>query len=400
MKKRPRAWAEIDLDRLSGNLAVIRQSLGGSDALMLVLKADAYGHGALAVARHVLARGEARAFGVGDSREALALRNAGIDAPLLVLGAIVDGEMREVVRHDVAVCVHSLERVRMLDDEARRQGRRCRVHVMVDTGMGRLGPFADRAIEVAEAVLAADNLDLEGVATHLSSTSERGDPFTAQQITRFGEFRERLRRRDVPMPVFHAANSGAVLDSGAAGFDMVRVGAAAYGILARTDGAASKLEPVLSLKTQVIYLKDVPTGTPISYGRMHVTSDKTRIATLPIGYNDGFRFGLSNQWSVLVKGRRAPVVGAVSMDYCMIDVGAIPGVEAGDECTLIGRDGDERITVPEMASALGTVPYEVTCGLGQRVVRQHRPRPARPALADALHEPPGQLVRPEELTTD
>ncbi len=384
MKTRPRVWAEIDLEAVSHNLGVVRERLHCKDGVMLVVKADAYGHGALAVTRHVLARGDARAFGVGDSHEALELREAGIDAPLLILGAIVDGEMREVIRHDVAVCVHSLDRARRLDAEARRQGRRCRVHVMVDTGMGRLGPFPEKAIEVAAAVEQAEHLVLEGVATHFSSTSRKDDPFTRRQIERFGRFREQLVARTEHRPVFHAANSGAILDAGDAGFEMVRVGAAAYGVLPRRDGPASRLRPALALRTQIIYLKDVPAETPISYERMHVTGRKTRIATLPIGYNDGLRYGLSNRWHVLVKGRRAPIVGAVSMDYCMVDVGEIPGVRPGDTVTILGDDGEERITVPEMAEALGTVPYEVTCGLGKRVQRQYRPRPARPALSEAL----------------
>lgn len=395
MKTRPRVWADIDLEAVSHNLGIIRESLGGSDSIMLVVKADAYGHGALPVTRHVLARGEARAFGVGDSQEALELREAGVDAPLLVLGAIVDGEMREVIRHDVALCVHSTDRVRRLEAEARRQERRCRVHVMVDTGMGRLGPFAEKAIEVAEAVERSPHLDLEGIATHFSSTSHKDDPFTREQIERFRAFRESLKPRGARRPIFHAANSGAILDAGAAGFDMARVGAAAYGILSRQDGAAARLRPALSLKTQVIYLKDVPSDTPISYERMHVTRRKTRIATLPIGYNDGFRYGLSNKWHVLVKGRRAPIVGAVSMDYCMVDVGEIPGVRPGDTVTIIGTDGDESISVPQMAAALGTVPYEVTCGLGKRVRRIHRPQPARPVLSDAL-----RVGAREGVTTD
>lgn len=384
MTKRPRVWAEIDLSAVSDNLAVLRERLPPPRRVMLVVKADAYGHGAVAVARHALARGEAQAFGVGDSQEALELRDAGIDAPVLVLGAIVDGEMAEVIRNDIAVCVHSLSRVRRLERESRRQGRRCRVHVMVDTGMGRLGPFPDKALEVAAAVAASDVLDLEGVATHFSSTTKPNDPFTTRQMERFEEFRHAMIARGLPVPILHAANSGALLDHGAMGFELVRVGAAAYGILGRKDGAAGRLRPVLALCTQVIYLKDVPAGTPISYERMHVTERKTRIATLPIGYNDGLRHGLSNRWHVLVRGHRAPIVGAVSMDYCMIDVGHVPGVRSADRVTVIGRDGDESITVPEMAAALGTVPYEVTCALGKRVLRIHQPQRERPSLGQAL----------------
>ncbi|MFH0945103.1 MAG: alanine racemase [Planctomycetota bacterium] len=383
MMKRPRVWAEIDLSVISNNLKVVRRRLPGSGRIMLVVKADAYGHGAVEVARHVLTHGEAQAFGVGNSREALELRRVGIDAPILILGAIVDGEMDAVVRNDIAVCVHSLSRVRQLEGESRRQGKRCRVHVMVDTGMGRLGPFPDKAFEVARTVLDSRFLTLEGVATHFSSTQTDGDHFTAEQIRRFLAFRQRMVDAGLELPIFHCANSGAVLFEDMSSFDLVRVGAAAYGIFARKSGDAAALAPALSLRTQVIYLKDVPAGTPISYNRMHVTERKTRIATLPIGYNDGLSYGLSGMWHVLIRGAKAPIVGAISMDYCMIDVGHIPGVRSGEIVTVIGRDGDESITVPEIAEALGTVPYEVTCLLGKRVERLHSPERPRPTLAPA-----------------
>ena len=383
MSRQPRVWADIDLGVISSNLARIRDRLRRHRNVMLVVKADAYGHGAVPIARHVDSGREVRAFGVGDSQEALELRESGIDAPILILGAIVDGEMEDVVREDIAVCVHSLERVRRLERVARRLDRRCRVHVMVDTGMGRLGPFRERALEVADAASASAWLDLEGIATHFSSTGTDGEEFTAEQIGRFVAFADDLADRVSPLPVMHAANSAALLRGDEVAFDMVRVGAAAYGI---QRGVATGSDPALSLRTQVIYMKDVPAGTPISYDRLHVTKAKTRIATLPIGYNDGFPYRLSDRFHVLVRGRRAPVVGAVSMDYCMVDVGDIPGVRTGDRVTLIGEDGDDRITVADVAAALETVPHEVTCGLGKRVHKRYTPAPVRPTLVHAVRE--------------
>lgn len=382
---KPRVWADVDLDAISNNLGVVRSRLGHGN-VMLVVKADAYGHGAVRIARHVLERGEASAFGVGDSTEALELREAGIAAPLLILGAIVDGEMDDVVRNDIAVCAHSLERVRRLERVSRRLGRVCRVHVMVDTGMGRLGPFEDRAVEVATAVWRSDWLELEGIATHFSSSNRGDDAFTDEQIARFDSFRARIAACGVEPGVIHAANSGAVLNRRAASFGMARIGAAAYGLLVRDLPDPHGLIPALALRTQIIYLKDVPAGTPISYNRLHVTERKTRIATLPIGYNDGLPYALSNRGAVLVRGQRAPIVGAVSMDYCMVDVGGIPGVRVGDEVTCIGVADGASLLVPEIGEMLQTVPYELTCGLGKRVVRRFHPAARHPALEDCLQQ--------------
>jgi alanine racemase len=380
----PRVWAEIDLEVISHNLSLIRSRLGARDNVMLVVKADAYGHGAIEIARHAVARREVAAFGVGDSEEALELRRAGIDSPILILGAIVDGELDAVIANDIAICVHTLERLRKLEAEARRQHRRCRVHIKVDTGMGRLGPGPQQALALAHAVSQSEWFSFEGIATHFSSSSRPEDGFSKLQLERFLKFRAALVASGITPPVAHVANSGGVLHEDCSAFDMVRVGAAAYGIYPRKDGVAGKLKPALSLHTQVIYLKDVPAGTPISYNRMHVTAAKTRIATLPIGYNDGLPYALSGRGHVLIRGKVAPIVGAVTMDYCMIDVGHVAGVKPGDQVTLIGRDGEHEITVPQLAEEVATVPYAITCGLSRRVKRIHRPERTHPGLMSAL----------------
>jgi alanine racemase len=364
-----RVWADIDLNAVSFNLAQITSLLSKGVAVMVVVKADAYGHSAVHIARHLQNQG-IWGFGVGDSTEALELRAAGITRPILILGAIIEGEIEKVVKNDLSVCIHSADRVKMMDREACRQGKSCRVHLMVDTGMGRLGVFPERVLELAEKINVSPGLILEGVATHYASTSDPSDPFLNLQLKRFKEVKANLERAGIRPRYFHASNSGALVCRNHEPFNLVRPGLALYGIFAsHKTPRRMELKPVLSLKTQIIYLKDVPTGTPIGYDSLYTTPRATRIATLPIGYNDGFTYRLSGRGRVLVQGKPAPVVGAVSMDYTMIDVGHIEGCAVGDLVTLIGKDGDERIRVEDLARKTGTIPYEITCGIGKRVRR-------------------------------
>ncbi|MFO0982512.1 MAG: alanine racemase [Planctomycetota bacterium] len=368
---KPRAWAEVDLGAISHNLRVLRSLLKPATGVLFVVKADAYGHGAVTVARQAVRDG-VEALGVGDSQEALELRAAGIEAPILILGSIVPGEVERVVEHDISVCVHSFDRIRILDREAARQGKTCRVHVMIDTGEGRLGVSPARAIALAQAAAGARHLLLEGVATHFSGTSPADRAWDVHQLRLFDQLRTEMIALALPRLVFHAANSRMLLMDASAHFDLVRPGIALYGMLpssALPPGVAFK--PVLSLRTQIVFLKDVPPGTPIGYGRLHVTTRKTRIATIAIGYNDGLDYRLSNQGHVLVRGQRAPMVGAVSMDYCMIDIGAIRGAKVGDAVTVIGGEGAEQITAADLAQQAGTIPYEISCTIGKRVRRTY-----------------------------
>jgi alanine racemase len=364
-----RVWADINLDAVSFNLNQVKSILPRGVAIMLVVKADAYGHGAVSIARHLENQG-LWGFGVGDSTEALELRAAGITLPILILGAIIEGEIERVVNNDISVCIHSAARVKLMDREARRQGRPCRVHLMVDTGMGRLGIFPERALDLARKIDAAPGLVLEGVATHYASTSVSADPFLKLQMDRFLRVKTELEGAGIRPQFFHASNSGAIFSPYPEPFNLVRPGLAVYGIHGSPEPPKGPpLRPALSLKTQIIYMKDVPAGTPIGYGCLYTTPESTRIATLPIGYNDGYGYRLSGRGRVLVHGRVAPVVGAVSMDYTMIDVGRIKDTAVGDLVTLIGEDGAERIRVEALADMAGTIPYEITCGIGRRVQR-------------------------------
>jgi len=396
-----RVWAEIDLDRLASNYRLFRAAIPADVRVLVVVKADAYGHGAVEVARTVVHEG-ADMLGVGDSAEALELLRAGIRVPTLILGAIVESEVDDVVANEIRTCIHSEEHVDALEDAARRRGRRVRVHLMVDTGMGRLGVTPENVRRLARRIAASPWLLLEGICTHLSSVygpAREDREYTDGQYRRFLDAVTGIGADLAHTPssgplLVHAANSGAV-QGGGGPFNMVRPGNILYG-LNPNEAAQHELgiRPVLSLRTQVLLVKEVPPGTPVSYGRSFVTERKTRIATLPIGYNDGFRYHLSNQAHVLIRGRSAPVIGKVTMDYTMVDVTEAPGCRAGDVATLIGEDGERRIGVHDLARTLDTIPLELTCGLGRRVQRVFLEAP-RAALEQtpaptALAEPVGQ----------
>jgi len=363
-----RVWVEIDLDALQHNLAVLRRSVGAQTELLLVVKADAYGHGAVAVAHHALRSG-VRAFGVGTASEALKLRESGNPGRILVLGTIVDAEADACLRNGVELGLHSRDRARVLERDARRIGAVARVHLNVDTGMGRLGVLPRRAAEVLRVVKKSPELELAGVMTHLSATGP-GDPRTAEQLKRFDRVVAAARDEGlIPDGAWiHAANSTGILDGHGDRYDAVRLGIGAFGLI-RGEGPVG-LRPVLSWRAQIIFLKDVPRGSRIGYGGTWTARRRTRIATLPVGYNDGLAWSLGNKGTVLVRGRRCPIVGLVSMDYATVDVTDVPGARVGDVATMVGRDGDERITVAELAELSDTIPYEVTCRIGPRVGRK------------------------------
>jgi alanine racemase len=383
-----RVWAEIDLSALRRNMARVLSCLQPEARVLAVVKADAYGHGAVPVARALSDQPGLWGFGVGDSQEALELRAAGILAPILILGTIIREEEAQVVSHDVRVCVHSMERFATLEDESRRQGRRTRVHVMVDTGMGRLGALPARSSELARAVAASRWLELEGVASHMSA-GRPGHPFTGVQRDRLLSVLADLESDHIRPPLVHFANTAAILGGEGCNQPLVRPGISLYGVLGpdlQHRANALGLEAVMSLRTQIVYMKDVPAGTPIGYNGTHVTARATRVATLPIGYNDGLAYRLSNRGRALLKGACAPIIGSISMDYTMLDVGHIDGARVGDTVTLIGRDGGQSIGIPELASIVGTIPYEISCSVGKRVhrlyVREDLPLPGAAAVDD------------------
>jgi alanine racemase len=371
-----RTWAEIDLGALARNLAYVRGAAGPGVGIMLVVKADAYGHGAVPVSWHLLDLGVS-SLGVGDSSEALELRAAGVTAPLLILGAVVTGELEDVVRGDIHVTVHSGDRVRALRRQLAGSGPSVGVHIKVDTGMGRLGCHPERVLGIAREVRRSRRLRLEGIATHLAAVDAQGGPEAERQLKRFRRVLRALETEGLLPRWRHAHASAGVLSSLPHDLNLVRPGLAVYGIdpHGRLD---VPLEPALSWRTQVVFLKDHRRGSRIGYGGTWRAPRRSRIATLPVGYNDGYRFAFSNRAQVVVRGRRCPVVGRVSMDYVCVDVTHVPGASVGDKVTLLGRDGRERVSVEELAALADTIPYEILCGIGRRVRRRYLSSAAPP----------------------
>ncbi len=362
-----RAWAEIDLDALAHNLRIIRQRAGPERRIMLVVKADAYGHGAVPIARHAVRSGVA-ALGVGTSAEALELREAGVRVPILVLGTVLEAELQDCLLHEVHIGLHSSDRRASLQALARSLGVVARVHLNVDTGMGRLGVLPSRAFELLREIHASSHLELAGVMTHVSAPEGRLAASTGEQLARFDRLLAGARAQGLLCGWIHAANSAALF-TGVDGYDTIRPGIAAYGALCGDLPGAGELRQVMSLKSQVVFLKDVPAGTPVGYASTWRAPARTRIATLPLGYNDGVPWQPAGVGAVLLRGRRAPIVGRVSMDYTTIDVGHIPEVHVGDEVTLFGSDQGELMSLGEVARVNETIPYQLTCSIGKRVAR-------------------------------
>lgn len=364
-----RTWAEIDLDALGRNLHEVRRQAGPEAGVCLVCKADAYGHGAVHVAWRMLQEG-VTCLGVGDSTEALELRGAGITAPILILGTVVSGELEAVLRHGIGITVHSGDRVRLLQRVVHPDGAEVPLHLKVDTGMGRLGCQPERVLDIARAIRESPGLALDGIATHLASTEPEGGAEARDQVALFAQVLEHLKGEDLLPRWRHAYASGAILSRLPGVFNMIRPGLAVYGIDPH-GRADARLTPVLSWRTQIVFLKDHQPGSPVGYEATWRAERASRIATLPVGYNDGYRFAFSNRAEVLVRGRRCPVVGRVSMDYVCVDVTDVEGASVGDVVTLLGTDGVESIRAEELARLADTIPYEILCGIGRRVKRRY-----------------------------
>jgi alanine racemase len=362
-----RALARVSLGAIERNCRRLRGALGRGAELCAVVKADGYGHGALPSARAALAGGAGR-LAVATAREAADLRAGGVEARLLVMGALTSDDLDLALHADADVVAWTAELVHAA--AAREAG--ARVHVKFDSGMGRLGtadPGEARAL--IERVAADDRLELAGLMTHFATADERGDRHFPAQLERFRPLAEQVRAEH-PGTVVHAANSAATLRDPAAHFDMVRCGVAVYGLDPfQEDPGAHELEPALSLESYVAAVKRFEPGTSAGYGRTWSAAEPTWVGVLPIGYGDGWRRALSNGARVLIGGDSHPLVGTVSMDNVTVDLGPETGVRVGDPAVLIGVQGSERILAEEVARAMSTINYEVTCGLTPRVRREH-----------------------------
>ena len=359
-------WAEIDLRAFERNVDAIASRLAPGTRLIALLKADAYGHGAVALAKRCSPEKVAM-IGVALLEEALELRSAGNALPILVLGPLSEAQVRIALDHDITLGVPGPEELEHIARVARE--RDVAIHLKIDSGMGRMGVVETELPRVVELIRSAPRLRVEALYTHFANASDPKDPFTTEQLARFDTLVETLREAGMSAPKHHAANSAATVRGITPG-DFVRVGIALYGA-EPLDGRAEArptLEPVLRWRTEIARLKELPPGHAIGYGTTFITKRASRIATLPVGYADGYNRRLSNRAEVLVRGKRAPVVGRVSMDLVTIDVTDIEGAAAGDEVVLLG-DG---ITAEELAAKLDTISYEVFCSIGKRVPRLYR----------------------------
>jgi len=364
-----RASARIDVGAIERNCARINELIGDGTRLCAVVKAYGYGHGDVWAAKAALAGG-AEWLAVAAAAEALELRRHGIDAPLLIMGALTPEEMRVALESPADVVAWDPGFVEVLANASDSLGVTGRVHVKLDTGMGRLGTKdPEQALEVAKLVADAPHLQLVGLMTHFATADERGDDYFAQQLERFSEFVTRFREQ-YPDVIVHAANSPATFREPAAHFDMVRCGVAIYGLDPfQEDPDTCGLEPALSLESYVAAVRRFEPGESAGYGRRWKAEQATYVGTLPIGYGDGWRRQFTNNAEALIGGRRYPVIGTVSMDNITVDLGGDTDVEPGAPAVLIGRQGDERITVEELAKRIDTINYEITCGLSARVDR-------------------------------
>jgi alanine racemase len=371
------AWADIDLDALAHNIGVLRKAAAPA-GVWAVVKADAYGHGAVAVGVAALEAG-CDGLCVALTAEGVALRRAGITAPILVLSEQPPEHAATIVAHDLTPTVTTVEAI----DALAAVGHGTGVHVKVDTGMHRVGATpADVPALIAHIEAAGPAVRLAGIFTHLAVADEVDDPYTADQLARFDDMLHGLDRAALDGVVVHAGNSAGALAHPEARRTFVRAGIAMYGISpgAGVDDLAAGLRPVLSLRARVSFVKRLAVGSRVSYGLRHELPADANVATVPLGYADGVRRGLTNVGDVLIGGRRRRIIGSVTMDQLMVDCGD-DDVRRGDEVVLIGRQGDERITAEEWAAHLGTIGYEIVCGIGPRVPR--RLLGARPAAGPA-----------------
>lgn len=363
-------WAEIDLGAIEYNFRQVKRLVSKNIRIMAVVKANAYGHGTVEISS-VLERMGVDYLGVATTDEAVRLRDHGIKAPILILGAVLPAELKVAIDRDITLTLAGEELLPELR-KAVPDGARARIHVKVDTGMGRLGVWHEDALDLVKRVSQEKCVSLEGIYTHFSSAG-RDDFFTNYQIEAFEKLLSDIEKNWIRIPLKHAANSIATVDFKRSHLNLVRPGLIIYGMYPKkTFHKLIRLKPALSLKTRIVYMKDTPPGRSISYGRTFITQKHTKIATLPIGYADGFFRNLSNKAEVLVRGRRAPVVGKVTMDQTLIDVGSIKGASVGDEVVLIGRQGRDEIHTENFARLAGTIAYEAVCSISNRVPRVYK----------------------------
>lgn len=372
MKTYSRVYAKIDLDAVAWNMEQMKKNLKEGTEMVAVIKTDGYGHGAVQVASMLESYDYVWGYAVATLDEAVVLRAAEIQKPILVLGCIFPDQYWEMLKYEIRMNVYTKEMAEAISALAVEKGEQAYVHIKLDTGMARLGFSAEESsIEEIKEIAELPNLVLEGVFTHFAKADEEDKTFTMMQLEKFEWMTQRLEEEGVTFPYVHASNSAGIIDVRRADYNLVRAGIAIYGLYPseEVDKEKVQLKPALSLKSHIAFVKDIPAGTPVSYGGDFVSEHQMRIATIPIGYGDGYPRSLSDAGYVLIRGKKAPIIGRICMDQFMVDVSDIPEVKFGDKVTLIGRDQEEYLPVEKLSELSGRFNYEFVCDLGKRIPR-------------------------------
>ncbi len=362
-----KTFAEINLNNLVHNVNAIKEKVAPSE-IIPVVKANAYGHGAVAVTKRLLKEGLSR-FAVAQFKEAMELRDSGISSPILIFGRLFPDEIPEAINAGFRISLFGTEDIRWI--EKANPKKPANVHVNVETGMGRIGVLLDREPDFFDTLLASKHCSWEGLYSHFSTSDETDKRYANVQLSRFQNILSQLKEKGKTPPIIHMANSGAVLDLPESTFDAVRPGILLYGHYPSSETSRSiAAKQVMTLKTFVAHIRKIPANFPVSYGRQWTSKKPTTIAVLPIGYADGIRRGLTNKGEVLIKGNRYPMVGRITMDHIMIDVGDDP-INPGDPVIVWGEGPQDVIQLLDVAQSIGTIPYELTCGVSKRVKRKY-----------------------------
>lgn len=382
--RRP-VWAEVNLDHLAHNIKEVRRVTKPEALVTAVIKADGYGHGAVEIGRTLLDNGADR-FAVATLTEAVQLRRAYKDVPILVLGYTPEEDSDEVIRHNLIQTVYAFEQAEALDRVAKENKVTAKVHVKIDTGMGRLGLRAeDDAVIVTEYISKLVNIEIEGIYTHFAIADEVDKTYTLGQVKKYNAVIEELEKRNIQIPIKHVSNSAAIIDLPEINYNMVRAGIMLYGLYPSHEVSHEnvKLKEVMSLKARISHVKDVGPGVGVSYGLLYTTDKDTRIGTIPLGYADGYTRLYTGQAKAIVGGEIRPIIGRICMDQCMVDLTGLD-VQRGDEITLFGTGQDKFISIDEVAGWINTINYEVVCMISKRVPRVYKAQDEIIQIKDAL----------------
>lgn len=372
MKQHNRVYAKIDLDAISYNMEQMKKRIGEGARLIAVIKTDGYGHGAVPIAKMFESCSYVWGYAVACLEEGIALRENGIRKPVLVLGCVFPDQYPEMIENEIRPTVYTEEMAEEMSREAVRQQKQVCFHIKIDTGMGRIGfPVCEESADAIARIGTLPNVEMEGMFTHFAKADEKDKTYTFAQHKKFMWMKEQVEQRGVAIRYYDCDNSAGIIDFPDMKHDLARAGISTYGMYPsdEVDKSAVDLKPALSLVSHVTYVKEAEPGTAISYGGTFVAPKKMRIATIPVGYGDGYPRSLSNKGSVLIHGKRARILGRVCMDQFMVDVTDIPETKFMDQAVLIGEDGGDRITVEELADLSGRFNYEFVCCLGKRIPR-------------------------------